>query len=113
MEGENKVLADEVDKLKGSLGEEKEKYLLTWRKNCQQLIEYDDIITAKKEEIRTLRAHINSLSADSGYGSSSGAAIMGEKTPPVIPAASIEVNRLGSVTRGISHRRVIAGETYC
>ena len=45
------TLTEDVTKLRRSLGEEKTKNRVEWRRNCQLLIEYDDLLTAKDREI--------------------------------------------------------------
>ena len=37
--------------------ESKTKYTLLWRMNCEQLSEYDLVITVKEDEIVALKAH--------------------------------------------------------
>ena len=39
----------------------KAKYTLLWRMNCEQLSEYDHIITVKEDEIVALKVHISFL----------------------------------------------------
>ena len=101
LEEQNAVLVGEVDGLKGSLGEEK-KYRVMWRRNCQQLIEYDDVITAKEEEIKVLRARIDGLLADSDRDRRHGAKVTGGRTPVKKPIVPSEASSLGHPTAGIS-----------
>ena len=51
----NAQLQEAVSVLETRERESKTKYTLLWRINCEQLSEYDDVITVKEEEIVTLK----------------------------------------------------------
>ena len=57
----NTELTDEVRELDKKLGDERERYQALWRMSCEQLTNYDDMVAFKEEEIRMLRARVDSL----------------------------------------------------
>lgn len=44
------------------------KYRVEWRRNCQLLIEFDDFLTRKDQEIAELRDWLQRLTAECGGG---------------------------------------------
>ena len=64
-EREVQRLTEEVSQLNDRLRKEKEIYTLLWCLNNEHLIEYDETITIKEEEIRVLKSHVLSLEAAS------------------------------------------------
>ena len=79
------ALTEEVIKLRGSLGEEKEKNRAEWRRNCQLLIEYDDLLTAKDQEIADLKSRLERLTAEHGGGKGKELETSGEEATPLAP----------------------------
>ena len=55
---ENSALSDEV---KEGLGSERGKFQVEWRRNCQLLMEYDNLLTEKDEEIARLKRRLDRL----------------------------------------------------
>ena len=53
--------AQEVSKLKDKIREGKERYSTLWRMNCSQLIEYDEAMANKEEELRALKERVAML----------------------------------------------------
>ena len=57
----NQELVEEVRNVTDKLNEEKTKYNVLWRMNCDQLREYDEALAAKEEELLSLGARLASL----------------------------------------------------
>ena len=52
---------EEVRNVTDKLNEEKTKYNVLWRMNCDQLREYDEALAAKEEKLFSLGAKLASL----------------------------------------------------
>ena len=59
-------LKEEVTKVKDSLGKESERVRELWKTNCAQVASFDTAITAKDNEIESLRARVAELEAAAG-----------------------------------------------
>ena len=51
----------EVSQLKEKVKDRKEQYGALWRMNCSQLIEYDETMANKEEELQALRDRVTTL----------------------------------------------------
>lgn len=85
-----------MGKLKVSLGKERDKYRVEWRRNCQLLIEYDDLLMKKDQEIAELRDRLWRSTAECGGGKGEEGVTSREETVPAIPATPPRVTAGGS-----------------
>ena len=79
---ENAMLAAEVSELKGGLQKQKDRVKELWKLNCEQLAEHDSMITAKDEEIASLRARLEGLVVE---GHSPGGRSPSTRGRPLVP----------------------------
>ena len=77
----NQTLQDEVSLLKSQLDQERKRVKEMWYKNCDQLREFDEILTAKYEEIQCLKSSSGGVAPEE-YRSES---LSRETLPPVRP----------------------------
>ena len=89
-------LKEEVTKVKHSLGKESERVRELWKTNCAQVASFDTAITAKDNEIESLRARVAELEAAAGSVSTIATPTAHSPTdsrlrlaPPVPPSARI------------------------
>ena len=61
----NVQLEEEVRELHEKLKEERDKYNVLWRMNCEQLTQYDSVVASKEEEIVSLGARLAALESES------------------------------------------------
>ena len=101
---ENWALRSQMSELHGKLEDEKRKYRDMWRVSCEQLAEYDILITEKDGEIVSLRARVTELEShtptvghsphtrhDSAHAETStatSASVSVRVEPPLAPASS-------------------------